>query len=347
MLDLRLTLAVAAILLAPLAAAQSPPEPPAESLEPAAEPPPEGGTGTDAEKLPEYEIEVIIFAHRDFNPSAEDFEHEREVAAAPSPDLPAVGLPASLVPQRPPGDATGLFPAEPASAGTVPANAYGPETGADRTHLDPMIYGDPFAAPRASGAAATPAGAGAESTDTATEPSAAPAESFHFRLLTPDELELDDLYTKIERLDAYRPLLHGGWVQPGLPPEAAHPFDLSLLGISNPRGTIELYLSRFLHLKVDLSYAPPENTAVGGDGSGAANPAFGTENSALGAGSSAFGAADSTLDAFALPPRYSLHAERRLRSGEIHYIDHPAFGVLVQIRPVPEPTPQEPPRPAA
>jgi hypothetical protein len=37
-----------------------------------------------------------------------------------------------------------------------------------------------------------------------------------------------------------------------------------------------------------------------------------------------------------LGPRYVLTAERQTRSGELHYFDHPAFGVLVMITPVPE-----------
>jgi Peptidoglycan-binding protein, CsiV len=33
-------------------------------------------------------------------------------------------------------------------------------------------------------------------------------------------------------------------------------------------------------------------------------------------------------------PRYHLSAERSVRSGELHYFDHPAFGVLLKITPV-------------
>ena len=37
----------------------------------------------------------------------------------------------------------------------------------------------------------------------------------------------------------------------------------------------------------------------------------------------------------ALPPRFTLTAERQARSGELHYFDHPAFGLLVKVTPLP------------
>ena len=40
------------------------------------------------------------------------------------------------------------------------------------------------------------------------------------------------------------------------------------------------------------------------------------------------------LREFALATRYRLTTERQTRSGELHYFDHPAFGVLVKVTPV-------------
>ena len=188
-----------------------------------------------------------------------------------------------------------------------------------------MIFGDPFAPGPEATEAPAQAGDAPPLPSAAPEPANAPNEPFRFRLLRPEEFALDDVYARLDRLGAYVPLLHGGWVQPGLPEDQAHPFDLSVLGGINPRGTIELYLSRFLHINVDLSYQPPQ---AGGQ--------YGWQSAdAVGLGE------------FALPPRYSLHAERRLRSGELHYIDHPAFGVLIQIRPQPTAKPQDAAQPAA
>jgi hypothetical protein len=91
-------------------------------------------------------------------------------------------------------------------------------------------------------------------------------------------------------------------------------------------GTVLLYVSRFLHVELDVSYQDPlapEPVAVAGVGGLAEVP---------------------------LKPRYRLTAERSARSGELHYFDHPAFGVLLKITPVrPDPNTTAAPgtRPAA
>jgi len=140
-------------------------------------------------------------------------------------------------------------------------------------------------------------------------------EPFVYRLLAADELELTGAYAMLENLDAYTPLVHGGWVQEGLPEDLAPLMHLSLLGALNPVGTVRLHLSRFLHVTVDLQYhvRPTEAPAI---------PLYEPYSY--------------ILEEVTLPPRYELHVQRQARSGELHYFDHPAFGVLVIVRPQPE-----------
>jgi Peptidoglycan-binding protein, CsiV len=142
---------------------------------------------------------------------------------------------------------------------------------------------------------------------------------FRFRILKPEELDLDSEYRKLERLDAYVPLLHAGWVQPGLPEDQARPFDLALLGALNPVGTVRVHLARFLHITLDLTYKEPAAAST----VGTALPPFGNE-----------------LTELPVAPRYRLVAGRQARSGELHYFDHPAFGVLIKITPAPMPAPE-------
>ena len=85
-----------------------------------------------------------------------------------------------------------------------------------------------------------------------------------------------------------------------------------VLGVMNPRGTVRVHLSRFLHITLDLTY----------QGAPDATPAFG---------------ASDRLDELVLAPRYRITATRSARSGELHYFDHPAFGVLVRVTPLPAP----------
>ena len=130
-----------------------------------------------------------------------------------------------------------------------------------------------------------------------------------FRFLRADELQLQDTFRSLTRAGDYTPLAHGGWVQIAYPPERAQPIDLSRLGVVNPVGTVQLHLSRFLHVTVDLVYrAPPSvRQAAGSD----------------------------SLEELKLPARYALRTQRLVRSGEVHYFDHPAIGVLVVITPQP------------
>jgi len=139
-------------------------------------------------------------------------------------------------------------------------------------------------------------------------------EPSQFRLLSPEELELTEAYTRLNNLNVYTLLAHGGWVQEGLPEEDAFRFNLALLGVLNPTGTVQLHLSRFLHVTVALNYRARPGTPL--------PPQFATY--------------DDVLEEFNFPPVYELRATRRARSGELHYFDHPAFGLLFIIKPYTE-----------
>lgn len=157
-----------------------------------------------------------------------------------------------------------------------------------------------------------------DTTDPGTADIEEPARSIQtprptFRVLRADELELRAARQRLGRDDAYTPLAHGGWIVPAYPPDQAVPIDISMLGTVNPVGTVKLHLSRFLHVTVDLVYrAPPV-------------PGY-LQAATVDAG---------RLSELELPARYALRAQRRVRSGEVNYLDHPAIGVLVVVRPQP------------
>lgn len=137
---------------------------------------------------------------------------------------------------------------------------------------------------------------------------------FRFRVLRSDELQLRDAFARINRLGAYRALAHGGWVQDAYDERSAPPMNLANLGVLNPSGTLRLHLRTFLHLRVDLEYQSGLVSAGAG------------QNFA-------------TLAELALQPRYRMVEQRRARSGELHYIDHPLFGLLFLITPAPAEAP--------
>jgi hypothetical protein len=156
-----------------------------------------------------------------------------------------------------------------------------------------------------------------ESGQSQTDPADEIPEEFRFELLDPEQLTLTDARKKLETLSAYTPVFHGGWIQEGYPEERAKPFDLSVIdGLAPLAGTVTFYKSRFLHVRLALRYLT-DSARQGGDDA---------DRSRL----------DYAL-AEANQARYEINEARRLRSGELHLLDHPAFGVLIQITPEPEP----------
>ena len=67
-------------------------------------------------------------------------------------------------------------------------------------------------------------------------------------------------------------------------------------------GTVTVSLARYLQVEVDLLYSRPASGQA---------------------------AASNTA-----PTRFRLVSQRRMRSGELHYIDHPLFGVLILLTPL-------------
>jgi hypothetical protein len=252
----------------------------------AAQDAPLGPPATNAPQraAPQFQVEVLIFTHRDFDPNEEQFAVEERRGPAPDQTLHSLDTlgdgvefdadaPVSVEPSPPATDAT--VPVEPDAAAVSDAVAV-------------------------------------------------PENQFTFRVLRPEELQLTNQYRVLARLPAYHPLVHGGWVTLGLPDSSALPVDLGVLGVANPAGTVRLSLTRFLHVKLDLTYIDTQAAQRG------PVPAPGD------------------LTELPIAPRYHIDAERTTRSGELHYFDHPAFGVLIKITPVKaDPAATAGPRPAA
>ena len=137
-----------------------------------------------------------------------------------------------------------------------------------------------------------------------------------YRLVGRSGFALSGVWDSLRRSARYRPFLHVGWRQPGLSHGAARPVHVGPhLGVRRTGGpgpeggerpavdgTVKVSLARYLHVALDLVYSRPGN--------------------------------DETAAPNAVPARFRLVSERRMRSGELHYFDHPLFGVLALIRPL-------------
>lgn len=166
-----------------------------------------------------------------------------------------------------------------------------------------------------------------------------------FRQLNADDMLLHTRAQKLRNSRNYRVVLHTAWRQPvrgresALPvvldnmPELAMPADS---GIAKPefqmppaysqaaagaesavpqepaephvRGLLSVGLSRYLHVDVDLYYRNPDIQPASVEWSSDPNKQY----------------ADT----------YQLHENRRMRSKEMHFLDHPYFGVLIYIVPL-------------
>ncbi|HNP64813.1 MAG TPA: CsiV family protein [Woeseiaceae bacterium] len=131
-------------------------------------------------------------------------------------------------------------------------------------------------------------------------------------MLANEDFTLLDVYEHLERLSAYEPLLHFGWTQSTYADQETEPRPLSAF-VTPPDGLdgdLNLYLSRYLHLAVNLQMdAPATNVTF--------NPI-------------------SNKPELSYPVRYRINEDRIFRNGELRYFDHPRFGVLAKITRVEE-----------
>lgn len=117
-----------------------------------------------------------------------------------------------------------------------------------------------------------------------------------FPKLPAERLKLNAIYDQLKRSRAYQPLAHLGWTQPATDRASAHYVSLNALGLDNGVSG-RAALARGRYLHLTLDLA----LQIPGDGT-----------------------------------RYVLKQTRRMRSTEMHYIDHPRFGVVALITPTKE-----------
>jgi hypothetical protein len=271
-----------------------------------------------------YEVEVILFADAGANPNEELFSVEQPAQAPGTTPLPLQPLPygtAGAELQSVPGGGTAAANAVQPLNGERGAAPPTLQTGGTTPSADAL---QTVPVPPASGDAAAADGAAA---GTASVP------AFAFRLLGPDQMKLNAEYAKIRGSSAYRPLGHAAWIQEGLPEDRARPIDLAELGIANPSGTIQLHVSRYLHVSVNLTY----RRSSGGTNVPAADEAAPERPAGAQSGAEADG-----LDTVTVAPRYIMDQQRRIRSGELQYFDHPMFGLLLLVTPAPQKPPEPP-----
>ncbi len=199
-----------------------------------------------------------------------------------------------------------------------------------------VVEPDPFALPGPGEEGAIPDDSVPTHTDTAidegdTEEAEELEETrFEMVLLTGEELTMTDTLDRLDLLDAYEPLLHVGWTQTALPEDETPTLDLREFG-EPPEGLtggLTLYLSRYLHLEVELELDAPvsEETVLDEPAFYEAVVRYGDDRRQD----------DEYRDFFEPEPvyaplRYRINENRLFKNGEIRYYDHPKFGVIAKI----------------
>ncbi|WP_108124419.1 CsiV family protein [Saccharospirillum mangrovi] len=166
-----------------------------------------------------------------------------------------------------------------------------------------------------------------------------------FKLLGESEYQLADEIEALSRNKGYRLLFHQAWVQP-VPDRD----NVELLRISGGdtygqqaelQGYLELYVERYFHLTTDLQlihYAHTDNPFRLIDDNLDSNGLAPFPGLSLLQGPPVYQSAirqDADSDRFFVATEsISLQQRRRMRSGELHYLDNPEFGMLILITPI-------------
>ena len=279
---------------------------------------------------PRYRIEFILFAHNRFDPAEEYFDVVPPTSAFAAEDEP--------IPQREFDDSSAVALQE-LIAG--PIEAPEPEPEPELTAATPDLQFD--AAGNPIDADGNPIDAAQPELEAFLDPALVNGPAT--RYLNLDELTLLPTLDRLERLDAYTPLLHSGWEQNGLAEADAVPLDLIEFNSTNPGGTLRLHMSRYLHMAIDVAW---QNVPLP-DGESLRAPAFGNSPflppqrpAQFGFGQNSFDARDNAAP-INEPERYYLFEQRRILRNELNYFDHPAFGLLLRITLAPEPDPEPTP----
>ncbi|WP_404418375.1 CsiV family protein [Marinospirillum sp.] len=171
------------------------------------------------------------------------------------------------------------------------------------------------------------------------------------QIYQPRELQLTDHARALERSDDYRLLFHDAWQMPVVAEDRSLPLLLEAGdyygGQPELIGQLQLSVARYLHLETDLylhSFEPLETTHR----SAALTRFLNQNRSSLGTSPQLPALTDQAAadqdgevsriinQEYQIKESAQMRQRRRMRSGELHFIDSPYLGILVKIERAPE-----------
>jgi hypothetical protein len=154
-----------------------------------------------------------------------------------------------------------------------------------------------------------------------------PLPDIELVMLDEANFQLGEMMDRLKRLDVYEPIMHFGWTQATWPDEQTEAIPLHRLARppAGLDGELTLYLSRYLHLVVDLQMEATDLMVIDQDnveqlGDVTVSDVFDSMEAQPGE----------------LPTYYRIQENRILKNGELRYYDHPKFGVLAKVTRVEE-----------
>jgi hypothetical protein len=150
-------------------------------------------------------------------------------------------------------------------------------------------------------------------------------ERIELELLGPDAYTMNGIYGKLERLDAYQPIMRAAWTQTTPPRDASPAVHLRALEGAPPGldGSVTLYRGRYLHLVVDLAL-----DADSGSGAALATDRLVTYGDDRVRDDDRAAGLDSAMNH---PVRYRIYEDRIMKTGDLRYFDHPRFGIIARV----------------
>lgn len=173
-----------------------------------------------------------------------------------------------------------------------------------------------------------------------------------FTLVPEQEYQLSEEAKKIENSTSRRVLMHTAWRQPGLsyeqairvyfrhqlgnnhvdeqpaavdiPPQLDNALTAALTTQPYVEGSIKVMLARYLHVDTDIMYFAKQAPVVDSSAS--------TEQDPDAIPGNKYRENDNALTVYQMK-----QLRRRIRSKELHYLDHPVLGMLIMITPYEKP----------
>lgn len=140
-------------------------------------------------------------------------------------------------------------------------------------------------------------------------PIEAPLDAKAFSPLRVQQQQLHGVFARLKSLSSYRPIAHGGWIQPLTDKRKKQAVRINQQTANTQlEGSIIFHKGKYLHLDIDLQFSDTPS-----------------------------GVSYDSVAIIAATQRYRLKESRRIKTTDSNYFDHPRFGVITRVEKIDSP----------